>query len=559
MKARFDRKRMLVRVGLVLALLAGGTLLTWAQGTPVVYYACVNNASGTIHMIAEDGKCSNNEQLVTWNSQGPQGLPGPEGPAGPAGPQGEPGVQGEQGPKGDPGETGPQGPQGLPGEPGATGAPGEQGDPGLACWDLNGDGIQDAAEDINLDSLWDTADCKGPQGEQGLPGETGATGDTGPAGPPGPAGVVARPGFSLSVVDGDAPTGSGRPNTSIAIGTDGLPVIAYQHGAGSLDISSLQVAHCSDLACSSATVTTLASGTPAGEFPSIAIGADGLPVIVYGSMYVAHCNDVACTGASYASLTGVAFEASITIGADGLPVISYGIARTLRVHHCNDAACSSSTGSWVDLGSDPTKLKRFTSIAIGADGLPVISYYDQNGEDLKVAHCNDLACTTAGIAIVDSAGNVGVRTSIAIGVDGLPVISYFDGDNAALKVAHCTDVACSSAVLTTVAAHAVGSTSITIGADGLPVISYLESYYSCGDPALCQRSYRLAVAHCSDLACSGAFLTGVDSSAADVGGHPSITIGTDGLPVISYYDNTNETLKVAHCSNAFCTPWVRRR
>ena len=38
-----------------------------------------------------------------------------------------------------------------------------------------------------------------------------------------------------------------------------------------------------------------------------------------------------------------------------------------------------------------------------------------------------------------------------------------------------------------------------------------------------------------------------------------ITIGTDGLPLISYYDATSANLKVTHCSNTFCVPYFRRR
>jgi hypothetical protein len=54
------------------------------------------------------------------------------------------------------------------------------------------------------------------------------------------------------------------------------------------------------------------------------------------------------------------------------------------------------------------------------------------------------------LTTVDSAGSVGYFTSITIGTDGLLVISYYDYTNGDLKVAHCNDLACSSADLTTV-------------------------------------------------------------------------------------------------------------
>jgi len=37
---------------------------------------------------------------------------------------------------------------------------GEQGDAGLACWDVDGDGLQDDEEDVNGDGSWDTTDCR---------------------------------------------------------------------------------------------------------------------------------------------------------------------------------------------------------------------------------------------------------------------------------------------------------------------------------------------------------------------------------------------------------------
>ena len=50
---------------------------------------------------------------------------------------------------GDDGAVGAQGPTGT----------GTDGDDGLACWDLNGNGVGDPAEDINGDGLFDAADC----------------------------------------------------------------------------------------------------------------------------------------------------------------------------------------------------------------------------------------------------------------------------------------------------------------------------------------------------------------------------------------------------------------
>ena len=90
-------------------------------------------------------------------------------------------------------------------------------------------------------------------------------------------------------------------------------------------------------------------------------------------------------------------------------------------------------------------------------------------------------------------------------------------------------------------------TSITVGADGLPVISSLDGTID-----------DLKVAHCSNVSCSSATITTVASDGS-VGFSTSITVGADGLPVISYYDDTNDDLRVAHCSNVFCVPYARRR
>jgi hypothetical protein len=251
------------------------------------------------------------------------------------------------------------------------------------------------------------------------------------------------------------------------------------------------------------------------------------------------------------SLSEIGQESAIAIGSDGMPVISYrnSTPGALAVAKCPDAACVGlPTITTVDGPTSP----RYTDIAIGNDGLPVISYWDFGTSSLKVAHCVNPDCS--GVATIttvdDPANSVGRYTSIAIGSDGLPVISYQDETAAALKVAHCVNVACTGASTITTVDDPVGEsvgyyTAIAIGSDGLPVISYGDL---AGDAAL-------RVAKCTNLDCSGtATITTVDDPPINqVGDYTSIAIGSDGLPVISYRDSTAAALKVAKCSNAACT------
>ena len=292
-----------------------------------------------------------------------------------------------------------------------------------------------------------------------------------------------------------------------------------------------------------------------GQYTSITVAPDGLPVLSYsdatnGDLKVAKCGNAACssgntlTAVDTAGLVGR--YSSIAIGADGLPVISYDDQSngTVKVAKCGNAACSSA--NTLTTVASMGGADWHTSIAIGADGLPVISYRDSSVGYLKLVHCGNAACSAGNsTATVDASAQVGEYSSIAVGVDGLPVISYYDNTNSYLKVAHCGDAACLfSATLATVdIAGVVGEyTSITIGADGLPVIAYRDA-----------TANDLKVAKCGNANCSaGNTLTAVDTVGV-VGLYTSIAIGADGLPVISYYDGSSGNLKAARCGNAACS------
>jgi hypothetical protein len=338
--------------------------------------------------------------------------------------------------------------------------------------------------------------------------------------------AVAPTGNANAALDGH---GVGM-STSVTIGTDGLPLISYYSDTGDW-----KVAHCDNLACTSFTLTTLGEDSwHEYKSSSVIIGADGLPLIIYGNR-VAHCDNLACTSAAVNGLPGNSENTSVTIGADGLPLISGGS----RVTHCNDLACTSTTETMPVIDLDMAE----TSVTIGTDGLPLISYCADGG--LEALHCDDLVCTSGTNTGLDS----GSYPSVAIGTDGLPLISYYDTGNQDLKVAHCNNTACTGHTFSTLDSSGnVGLyTSVTIGADGLGLISYYDA--TNGD---------LKVAHCTNLNCTHAAVTTLDST-GDVGQYTSVTIGADGLPLISYYDATRGDLKVAHCGSAWCVGYFRRR
>ena len=56
------------------------------------------------------------------------------------------------------------------GSDGADGADGSDGVDGLSCWDVNGNGIGDPGEDINNDGFFTAADCRGADGLDGVDG-----------------------------------------------------------------------------------------------------------------------------------------------------------------------------------------------------------------------------------------------------------------------------------------------------------------------------------------------------------------------------------------------------
>ena len=342
-------------------------------------------------------------------------------------------------------------------------------------------------------------------------------------------------------IDADGDVGG---HTSIAIGENGYPIISYFDETN----DDLKVAACATVGCTGEPViTTIDSSGSVGHDTSIAIGENGLPVISYrdltnNSLKVAACTTTDCSGnPTLTSVDGtdtVGRYTSIAIRDNGLPIISYfdETNNDLKVAACATTDCSGTpTLTTVD---DTGIVGWYTSIAIRDNGLPIISYYDNDNESLEVAACSTTDCSgTPTITTVDDDGWVGHYTTIVIGNDGKPIISYQDVGQNRLKVAACAATDCTgTATITSFTPPGAGrDSSIAIGGDGNPVISsvyYPDGMY--GD---------LIFVACETTSCSESTVTTVDHP-GDTGLHTSITVTDSNVPVISYYHWTEQELRV---------------
>ncbi len=172
--------------------------ITWSTANQYIKIE-IDPSGGSSYVSVGTSELLSGPCALYAESAGNGGAVGPQGPAGPAGPQGPAGPEGPQGPAG---AVGPAGNDGAPGPAGPTGPQGPAGPGGgLNCWDLDGDGVQDASEDVNNDGFWNALDCQGAQGVQGVagpqgpagndgaPGVQGPQGPQGPEGPQGPQGI----------------------------------------------------------------------------------------------------------------------------------------------------------------------------------------------------------------------------------------------------------------------------------------------------------------------------------------------------------------------------------
>ena len=337
--------------------------------------------------------------------------------------------------------------------------------------------------------------------------------------------------------------------TSVAVGSDGYARISYYdntHG-------DLKYARCTNSACTTSNIVTIDSLNTTGQFTSMKLGTNGFARIAYyyqtgNSLRFVQCGDDDCSlaartvntvdtnGGNYASMALVGDLARIAY--------TNGATDSLVYIQCTNQSCSTHSTRLVMISSVVNM--GYISLTLGQDGFPRIAFsYGFTGVSgshyLFYMRCGNDSCSSRSFTTIDSTvADTGEYASIAIGSDGFSRISYYDSINHDLKYAQCTNDNCTAGTVIRNTLDSFGATglhtSIKIGSDGNARISYNGAVTGSGT--------KLKYATCLDVACSNPIIDVLDATSTNVGFFTSLIFGSDGLARVSYYDATNNALKL---------------
>jgi hypothetical protein len=349
-------------------------------------------------------------------------------------------------------------------------------------------------------------------------------------------------------------TGQVGQYTSLKLDANNNPVVSYYDASN----GDLKVLHCSTPTCNPNAVTVADAGSKVGRYSSIKLDASGKPVVSYWdgtneNLKILHCGNADCTAGNSITTPDTAgntgWDTSLVLDVNGNPVVSlYDFTgKIMKVLHCNNANC---TGVYTPAKPDILS-HRHTSIALDATGKPIVASSGQEDQGLRIVHCGDANCAANNtITSPDSPAfpfNADVRgVSMALDSNGNPVVSFFRADKNQLKLLHCVDAACigPNNIITILDPGAQAgdhrSTSVTLDASGNPVMAYQDT-----------ANQALKVLHCGNANCTAGNIITLVATGAGVGVQPSIKLDKNGHPVISY--GTPNGMTVTRCGNATCS------
>jgi hypothetical protein len=289
--------------------------------------------------------------------------------------------------------------------------------------------------------------------------------------------------YSCSVLDAptvlDAAVTAGTVASSLVIGIDGFPLVAWEDNtAGNLLFS-----RCITISCSSVGAAQIADSGSVGRYASMLLDPNtAVPTIVYQDwanfrVKVVRCADTVCSSFQapvtindpIATSASGGQGASAIIGADGFPVIFYNVPTApqgLRVFKCFDPSCATGAADWIDTGIDV----QWTSATVGPDGHPIVAYSTASAQ-IKFAYCVAPSCLGGAVAIATPVpSGAGGQLSLTISADDLPI--FASSDVSGLFVYYCANFACTSGTQLVVDNSGGGSlqSTLTIAGDRFPTM-----------------------------------------------------------------------------------------
>ncbi len=366
---------------------------------------------------------------------------------------------------------------------------------------------------------------------------------------------------------------------SLAIGPDGKPVVAwYNSSSGIFDI---YVKHWNgsswaEMGSGSASDGGISHNADSSLDPSLAIGSDGKPVVAWqdrsnGSsfeIYVRRWNGSAwlevagsATGGGISHNAGDSVEPSLAIDRDGRPVVAWqdnsGGNNDIYVRRWNGSAWIELAGSAGDGGISKNAGNSINpSLAIASDGNPIVAWEEYSGgnPEIYLRHWNGSSwaelggsATGGGISNTGHLGNWSRKPSLAIDHGGAPVVAWehmgstgfeiyarrWNGSTWAELGGSATGGGISDNARDSV------EPSLAIGSDGAPVVAWHDQSDGNNYQVYARRWNNSDWVEVSIGSATG---PGISHSVVDAM-HPSLAISPNGDPVVAWNDGTNLTNK----------------
>jgi hypothetical protein len=189
------------------------------------------------------------------------------------------------------------------------------------------------------------------------------------------------------------PMNAGFAMLSLRPDADGKPVATYLTSVGASNLYDIDIATCSDAACSSVTTAQLSApvldSTPTRT--ALAVRSDKRPLALdnqRNNRTLLDCTSAACMTADDRPLpaSAVGQPLGLQLLSGDLPAFALFNAGTVAAFACSDGVCSSGT---VHSASSATQAVLDGDFAVGADARPALAYIDFDARALAVAGCSN--------------------------------------------------------------------------------------------------------------------------------------------------------------------------